>query len=359
MNEAPTGRARSKSGNRRSAVLIAAAAFSAGAVAATFDGALADEGGVPFWLSGQFGSLAAAPQTPGWSFAVLNYYTSLSAAGNVAAAREVTIGKLSPTVSVNLDVNLKVNADLVAISPGYVFATPVLGGQLAVSMAAIVGQQNPQISGTLTASAGPLTVMRQGSISDSATGFGDLYPQVALRWNAGVNNWMVYAMGDIPVGEYNSSNLANLGIGHGALDGGGGYTYFDPGTGHEFSVLSGLTGNFINPSTGYTNGIDWHVDWGASQFLSKTMHIGAVGYFYQQITPDSGAAAFLGSNESRVAAIGPQVGFIIPAGSVKAYLNLKAYWEFAAENRPSGWNAWVTLALSPSAAPSAPPVIAK
>ena len=196
--------------------LAAAILVAAGAISAMCSSAIADEGGVPFWLSGQFGSLAATPQTPGWSLAVLNYYTSIGASGNVAAAREVTIGKLSPNVSVNLNVNLKANADLVAISPGYVFATPVFGGQFAVNMAAIVGQQNPAISGTLTASVGPLVATREGSITDSATGFGDLYPQMALRWNAGVHSWMVYAMGDIPVGEYNSSNLANLGIGHGA-----------------------------------------------------------------------------------------------------------------------------------------------
>jgi len=172
----------------------------------------------------------------------------------------------------------------------------------------------------------------------------------------------VYAMGDVPVGTYNSNNLANLGIGHGALDGGAGYTYFDPGTGHEFSVVTGLTGNFTNPSTGYTNGIDWHVDWGASQFVTKQILIGAVGYFYQQLTPDSGAAAFLGNNESRVAAIGPQIGFIIPSGPIQTYINLKGYWEFSAENRPAGWNAWVTLAFSPSALATvnpSPPMVTK
>ena len=106
-------------------------------------------------------------------------------------------------------------------------------------------------------------------------------------------------MGDIPVGNYNSSNLANLGIGHGAADGGAGYTYFDPKTGHEFSVVTGLTYNLLNPSTGYQNGIDWHVDWGASQFVTKQLQVGAVGYFFQQITPDSGAAAFLGTTARR------------------------------------------------------------
>jgi hypothetical protein len=65
------------------------------------------------------------------------------------------------------------------------------------------------------------------------------------------------------------SSLANLGIGHAAIDGGGGYTYFNPQTGHEFSAVAGFTYNFKNQDTQYQNGIDFHVDWGASQFLSK------------------------------------------------------------------------------------------
>jgi hypothetical protein len=39
------------------------------AVAATAGAALADEGGVSFWLPGEFGSLAATPQVPGWAWA--------------------------------------------------------------------------------------------------------------------------------------------------------------------------------------------------------------------------------------------------------------------------------------------------
>ena len=50
----------------------------------------------------------------------------------------------------------------------------------------------------------------------------------SLRWNAGVYNFMIYGTGGIPVGSYDLTRLANLGIGHGAADGGIGYTYFDP-----------------------------------------------------------------------------------------------------------------------------------
>jgi hypothetical protein len=47
-----------------------------------------------------------------------------------------------------------------------------------------------------------------------------------------------------------------------------------------------------------------------------------------------------------VAATGRQIGFIFPVGNMQGHFNLKGYWEFAAENRPDGWNAWVTFSLS-------------
>ena len=124
--------------------------------------------------------------------------------------------------------------------------------------------------------------MRSDSISDSVWGFGDLVPQLSLRWNAGVHNYMTYITGDIPVGAYDSTRLSNLGIGHGAIDGGGGYTYFNPKTGHEFSAVLGFTYNFENQSTQYQNGVDMHLDWGASKFLTKQFQVGLVGYVYKQ-----------------------------------------------------------------------------
>ena len=332
------------------AVKFAAVLFAV--IALVSNKSFADEDGLSFWLPGQFGSLAAVPQTPGWSFAVVNYYSSVSAGGSVAAAREATIGRFNTTVNVNLNANLNGHAELVFINPSYILANQILGGQLAVSMAGIVGGSTAGINGTLTATAGPLTVTRQGSISDSLTAMGDLYPQMSLRWNSGVNNWMVYGTGDIPVGNYNPSNLVNLGIGHGAADGGAGYTYFDPTTGHEFSVVTGFTYNLLNPSTGYQNGIDWHLDWGASQFLSKQLQVGVVGYVYQQITADNGCLQELCPFKSRVIGIGPQIGYIFPVGNLQGYVNLKGYWEFAAQDRASGWNTWLTLSFSPSAAAS-------
>lgn len=336
-----------------------AAAFAAVASAPTT--VLADEGGVSFWLPGLFGSLAAVPQQPGWSLASIYYHTSVAAGSDVSRAREIQIGRIPANLTATLDARLNAKVDLGLLNATYVFATPVLGGQASVGLLGLYGKNTTSLNGSLTGTLtlpppiGPVPFSRFDSISDSTTGFGDLIPQFSLRWNAGVHNYMTYVTGDIPVGAYQSTRLANIGIGHGAIDAGGGYTYFNPQTGHEFSGVLGFTYNFENPDTKYQSGVDMHFDWGASQFLSKQVQVGLVGYVYQQLGCDSGSGDRVGCFRSRVAGIGPQVGFIFPVGDMQGYLNFKGYREFAAENRPEGWNAWVTFAISPAPPPAAVP----
>src|SRR4051794_15469455 len=85
--------------------------------------ARADEGGVSFWLPGQFGSLAAAPAQPGWSAAVTYYHTKVSAGGDVSAARELTVGRFSRTLNVDLSANLHARVDAAFLNATYVLAT--------------------------------------------------------------------------------------------------------------------------------------------------------------------------------------------------------------------------------------------
>src|SRR5207248_580276 len=217
------------------------------AALAPFPGmSLADECGVSFWLPGQVDSLPAVPGAPGWSMAEVYYHTTVSAFGAVAAAREIQIARFSPTVNVSLNASLNAQADLLLLNPTYTFATPVLGGQFAMGVTGLFGRSAATIDGTLTAGIGGFAATRMGSIGDSVTSVGDLYPMMTLKWNSGVHNFMTYATGDIPVGAYDPSRLANLGIGHGAIDGGGGYTYLNPVTGHTFSGVAGFTSNFKN-----------------------------------------------------------------------------------------------------------------
>jgi len=323
--------------------------------------ALADEGGVSVWLPGFFGSLAASPLQPGWSLTSIYYHTSVSAGSDVAKAREITIGQIPANLNVNVSASVDARADLALALPTYTFATPVLGAQATVGVLAVYGRTDTslaaQLSGTLTTPFGTLPFSRFDSINDAVTGFGDVYPLATLRWNNGVHNVMTYVFGDVPVGAYDSTRLSNIGVGHGAIDVGGGYTYLNPQTGHEFSGVLGFTYNFTNQSTQYQNGVDMHFDWGASQFLTKQVQVGLVGYVYQEVGCDSGSGDRVGCFQSRVVGVGPQLGFIIPLTSAaQGYLNIKGYKEFAAQNRPDGWNTWVTFVISPAEqTPSASP----
>src|SRR5262249_44156919 len=154
----------------------------------------------------------------------------------------------------------------------------------AFSVLGVPGQVGIGIEATLT---GPRGNTISGRASDSRDTFSDVFYQGSLKWNQGVHNTMVYVTGNIPSGTYEQARLANLSLGFVAVDGGAGYTYFNPQTGNEFTVVGGLTYNFINPYTQYQNGIDSHIDWAASHFLSKNVMVGVGGYYFQQLTGDS------------------------------------------------------------------------
>lgn len=181
--------------------------------------------------------------------------------------------------------------------------------------------------------------------SDSVTGFGDLYPTAQLFWSEGVHNWMAYLTGNIPVGAYDPDRLANLGLGHAAIDAGGAYTYLDTQTGWEFSATAGLTYNFENSDAGYTSGIDSHLDVGLSRSLKSGFFYGLVGYGYVQLTRDDGQPDALGDFESRVFGLGPQIGYTFQAGNRQIYTNLRGYAEFGAENRPEGGATYLTVSV--------------
>src|SRR5262249_33141879 len=97
-------------------------------VIATPTGSVADEGGVSFWLPGFFGSLAATPQVPGFSFANIVYYNQVSAGGDVAFARQVPLGKITVNFNGNFNANLHATAEPFYLPiPRYTFSTPGFG----------------------------------------------------------------------------------------------------------------------------------------------------------------------------------------------------------------------------------------
>lgn len=296
----------------------------------------ADEGGVSFWLPGQYSSLAAAPVQQGWSLALIYYHGSQEAKGS----QEI------PAIG-NVYLGLDANSDLLLAVPSYAFEKPLWEAQATFSMAGLYGHASADAEESITLLDGSDI---SGSASGSLTAFGDLYPSLTLRWANGVHNTMAYGMIGVPVGSYDVNRLVNIGTNHWSADIGAGYTYFNPTLKNEFSAVAGLTYNFENSDTDYQNGIDLHLDLAASRFVTDQVHIGLVGYHFQQITGDSGSGAVLGDFKSKVSGVGPQIGYMFMMGKRASYINLKGYWEFGAKNRPEGWNSWLTFSMpfSPS-----------
>jgi hypothetical protein len=306
------------------------AAATVGATVVCSSPARADEGGASAWLPGQFASFAAERGDPGFALETI-YYTRHASA---SASRTFPIGA-SLTAGYTIDENY------VFVTPGYTFSDSVLNGQLWLGATFAVGHAETSVSAVLSGPFGSLSA----SDSDFMTGVGDLYPMATLKWQRGNHNLMTYATALVPVGAYDATRLAGIGLGYWAIDGGLGYTFAND-AGLEFSVSAGVTYNFMNPHTGYQSGVDGHVDWGASIAVGEKLYLGAVGYFYRQLGPDSGPGALLGAFQSTVTAVGPQVGYELDLGVVQAELNLRGYKEFDAQNRPEGWNLWLTVSLS-------------
>lgn len=283
--------------------------------------ARADEGGGSFWLPGSFAWQAAAPSMLGFTIETAYYHATAS---------------LDPSVGVsrgnNAITGLYTSSNFLMVTPTYAMATPRIGGQMELSLTFQMGNYTAADAGT--------------TLADSMTAIGDLSPAVAQKWTADVHNFMVYATGNVPVGNYDPSRLATAGLGRWAVDGGAGYTYYDEKSGREFSAVLGLTYNFMNPSTAYQSGMNLHLDLSASQELNDSVYAGVVGYIYKQITGDSGSGATLGAFPSSVVGFGPQLGYNFSLGGRDVQMNTRAYYEVGGQNRPQGWNAWLTFSIA-------------
>ena len=288
----------------------------------------ADEGGVPFWMSGQYASMAAVPMATGWSLVAMPYVYSGS------ADKSKTFQRGS-----SLNAGLSTRESLVLMQLGYVGEEKILGGQPYLGFGWGPG------SNTTTASVSTTHPSTQFNRANTSNGVTDIYPLASLTWNQGNNNFKTYITGDIPIGTYNSTSLSSIGIGHAAMDAGGGYTYLNNTTGLEFSSVVGATYNWMNNQTNYKNGIDSHLDWSLSQFVSQNWQVGIAGYGYYQLTADSGSGDKVGAFKSRIAAIGPQIGYLFNIGKNQAYINLRAYKEFWAQNRVEGYAILSTISI--------------
>ena len=104
----------------------------------------ADEGGVPFWFSGQYASLAAVPATPGWALPMQGYYYS----GDASQSKPLIRGD-------SIALGLKSRAPLLLAQPTYAPDPKVLGGQLAVGVGFGYGKNTTEAEVSLSSRGSP------------------------------------------------------------------------------------------------------------------------------------------------------------------------------------------------------------
>ena len=92
--------------------------------------------------------------------------------------------------------------------------------------------------------------------------------------------------------------------------------------------------------------------------------MGLVGYFYDQLTGDSGSGDKIGPFKGRVVSLGGQVGYTFHVGEIPVSTNVRVYREFDVRNRFTGTATYLTISAPlwvapPKPAPEPKPVIAK
>ncbi|NEV64334.1 SphA family protein [Thiorhodococcus minor] len=227
------------------------------------------------------------------------------------------------TLGIDLDLFLNLT------SLTYTFETPILGGRYTLGVAIPFG--DAELNGALV---GP----RGGSIgfSDDSFDLSDiaLIP-VQMNWSSGLWSFKLWESIVAPTGGYDTSgsDLANLGRNYWSFDTLAAATWFNPDSGTEVSIAPGVMVNTENSATNYKTGTEFHVDFVANQFVSERFAIGLRGYYYKQLTGDSGAGATLGDFKSESFGMGPGFVWIPEVGGGRLTVLGKWMHDFSAENR--------------------------
>ncbi|HKN14186.1 MAG TPA: transporter [Candidatus Binatus sp.] len=177
-------------------------------------------------------------------------------------------------------------------------------------------------------------------------GFGDLIVSpLMLNWNFSKFHLVSALMFYAPTGSYDRRYIIDIGLNRWAVEPNFGVTWLDPETGRHASLFAGYTVNAENPSTHYLSGQEFHADFVLAQHLPHGLVAGIAGYAVQQTTPDSGSGANLGAFKGRVIGLGPLVGDTVPILKVPISFSFKYDFEFAAQNRSTGNELWLTASF--------------
>jgi len=296
----------------------------------------AEEGGSGHYAPGAMASFFDAfPPDPG-RLAVFGFYTHYM--GSAEASREIPVAGL-------LTFGLEATTDIATVGAFYRTNLSVLDGGLAFGAAVPVVWLDTR--GTVS---GPLG---STEAQDDASGIGDitLYP-LMLGWvrEGGDLRYDVRLGVYVPTGSYETNKLAVLGKNYWTFEPGFMVSYLGSKNGREASAYAAVDFNTKNEETDYQTGSQFHIDATLAQhlpLLGGAGGLGATGFYYQQITDDSGGlAAQLGGFRGRTAGVGPVLSYVRKVGDHDLVSELKWLPELDVDRRLEGDFIWLKLALA-------------
>jgi hypothetical protein len=180
-----------------------------------------------------------------------------------------------------------------------------------------------------------------GPFSGNTFGIGDLFAEGTLSWHLKQFDFSVGSGVDAPTGDSPSKPgpTTTPGLGYWTFMQTAGATwYVDEAKTWSVSALNRYEFNTEQRDTDITPGQTYTLEWGVSKGVCKEAKLGAVGYYQQQVNPNSSASY---SSRSRVAAVGPEVSVAFPKQMF--FVSLRYNYEFMAENRAQGNSINLTL----------------
>ncbi len=237
-----------------------------------------------------------------------------------------------------IDLNLHIRYILNMVNGTVVTPWKILGANYAFGLTWCV-VNNTSIKGQLR-----IANLITAPFEDERTDFAEIIiSPIILGWHKGP--WHITFVGNVyaPPGTYERDRIVNTSLNRWAIEPNVGITYLHPKKGHEVSAYLGYTINFENPATNYTSGNELHLDWFVGQHLPKGFAVGMAGFFYQQVTGDSGRGARLGDFIGQALAIGPCVTYNGKIGNHPIGVNLRYYQDLTVNNRLDGQAFWATV----------------
>ena len=181
--------------------------------------------------------------------------------------------------------------------------------------------------------------------SSSVNGLGDIVLMpLMLNYNVNSNLNVSFRTGIYaPTGSYEAGRLANTGKNFWTVEPTVGLMYFGVNNGREASLFVGTDFNTENEATHYRSGTQFHLDGTLAQHFPLAGGLagaGVNGFWYQQISADSGSGATFGSFEGYTTGLGPAVSYVFKAGGHDMIGEVKWLDEVDTSNRLNGSIFW-------------------